>query len=47
MALQTLVTIVVADQTNPTEVQTWFTNNPLAAITSIVISGNVFYIIHT
>jgi hypothetical protein len=47
MALQTVVAVPVADPLNPTELQTWCTNNPLAIITAIVVHKNVFYILHT
>lgn len=47
VAAQTVDTIIVNDPTNPTELQTWFTNHPLAVITSISLYGNIFVIVHT
>lgn len=47
MALQSVVAIAVTDPLNPTELVAWFTNNPLAVITTMVVHRNVFYIVHT
>lgn len=43
----TVVTIIVADPTNPTEVQAWFNANPLAVVNFISTNSNLFYIFHT
>jgi hypothetical protein len=47
MALQSVAAVSVNDPLNPTELATWFQQNPLAVITTIVIHRNVFYIVHT
>jgi hypothetical protein len=47
MALQTVDTVVIADLSNPVELQSWFTAHPLAVITAVTMESNVFYIIHT
>lgn len=47
MALQTIDTVITADPSKPTEVQDWFTNHPLAVITTVFVYENVFYIVHT
>jgi hypothetical protein len=47
MALQTVDTIIVADLSNPTELQVWFEKHPTVLITTIVIGSNIFYVVYT
>jgi hypothetical protein len=47
MAIQTVDTVIITDLANPVELQTWFTNHPLAVITAVTMESNVFYVIHT
>lgn len=47
MALQTIDTVITSDPSNPVELQAWFQAHPLAVITAIFVSGNLFYIVHT
>jgi hypothetical protein len=42
----TITTVIVADYTNPVEVQTWFNNNPLVVSTQVLVQGSIFYIIY-
>ena len=41
----TITTITVSDPSTPTEVQTWFNDNPTAVVVSIWNDGRTFYII--
>lgn len=42
----TIVTIAVADPSNPDEVQTWFNNNPSVTVIDFAVQGNLFYIVY-
>jgi hypothetical protein len=42
----TIVTISVADQTNPTEIQSWLDANPTVSICNILQNGSLFYVVY-
>jgi hypothetical protein len=42
----TIITIIVADLGNPSEVQTWFDNNPAVITCQVLVQQNIFYIIY-
>jgi hypothetical protein len=42
----TIVTINVADATNPVEVQTWLDANPTASLFDVAVNGSLFYIFY-
>jgi hypothetical protein len=42
----TLTTIVVADISNPIEVQAWMNANPQIVVEKMFIQQNVFYILY-
>ena len=43
----TVVSILVADETNPVELQAWFNNNPNVSIFEMLNDGRTFFIIYS
>jgi len=43
----TIVSLVVSDENNPTEIQTWLTNNSSATIHFILNDGRIFFIFYS
>lgn len=42
----TIITIVVADLTNPVEVQAWLDAHPDTVVSRLFVQQNIFYVIY-